>query len=181
LTDGWEVAGTVFHSNGLPFTETDGNTGSSLVNYNGGNGGLVYAKQLVPHVSTSCSGGPHVFNNATGGGTPCSIANGEYGTATDFGQGARNQVFGPHYTDFDFTTTKSFAVPHWEGAKFKLGFQFFNIFNHPNFAQPAHDIGGSSSNGLVFSTVNPPTSILGSFLGGDASPRLIQLKASFSF
>ena len=180
LTDGWEVAGTIFHSNGLPFTETDGNTGSSLVNYNGGNGGLLYAKQLVPHVSTSCSGGPHVFNNATGGGTPCSIAN-EYGTATDFGQGARNQVFGPHYTDFDFTTTKSFAIPHWEGARFKLGFQFFNVFNHPNFAQPAHDIGSSSSNGLIFSTVNPPTSILGSFLGGDASPRLIQLKASFSF
>ena len=41
LTDGWEVAGTIFHSNGLPFTETDGNTGSSLVNYNGGNGGLL--------------------------------------------------------------------------------------------------------------------------------------------
>ncbi len=180
LTDGWEVAGTIFHSNGLPFTETDTTTGNALGNYNGGNGGsLLYAKQIVPHVSTSCSGGPHVFNNATGGGTPCSIKN-EYGPATDFGQGARNQVFGPHYTDFDFTTTKSFAIPHWEGARFKLGFQFFNIFNHPNFAQPQHDI-NTSSNGLVFQTVNPPTSILGSFLGGDASPRLIQLKASFSF
>jgi hypothetical protein len=33
----------------------------------------------------------------------------------------------------------------------------------------------------VVSTVNPPTSILGSFLGGDASPRLIQLTAKFNF
>jgi hypothetical protein len=180
LTDGWEVAGTVFHSNGLPFTETDGNTGSGFANYNGGSGGLMYAKQLVPHVSTSCSGGPHVFNNATGTGQPCAIAT-EFGTATDFGQQSRNQIFGPHYTDFDFTTSKSFAIPHWESARLKLGFQFFNIFNHPNFAQPAHDIGGASSNGLVFGTVNPPTSILGSFLGGDASPRLIQTKLAFTF
>jgi hypothetical protein len=29
--------------------------------------------------------------------------------------------------------------------------------------------------------VSPPTSILGSFLGGDASPRLIQLKANITF
>jgi len=31
------------------------------------------------------------------------------------------------------------------------------------------------------SQVNPPTSILGSFLGGDASPRLIQLKGQLTF
>jgi hypothetical protein len=180
LTDGWEVAGTVFHSNGLPFTETDTTTGSGIGNYNGGLGGaLLFAQQLQPHVSTSCSGKPHVFNNATGGGTPCSIAT-EYGPATDFGQQERNQVFGPHYTDFDFTASKAFGIPHWESAKFKLGFQFFNIFNHPNFGQPLSDV-GSSSNGLITTTVNPPTSILGAFLGGDASPRLIQLKASFAF
>jgi hypothetical protein len=180
LTDGWEVAGTVFHSNGLPFTVTDTTTGNNIGNYNGGNGGgLLYARQIVPHLKTSCSGGPHVFNNATGGGTPCAIAT-EFGPATDFGQQGRNQTFGPHYTDFDFTTTKSFAIPHWEGARLKLGFQFFNLFNHPNFAQPSHDI-NTSANGLIFGTVNPPTSILGSFLGGDASPRLIQTKIAFSF
>jgi hypothetical protein len=30
-------------------------------------------------------------------------------------------------------------------------------------------------------TVNPPTSILGSFLGGDAAVRLIQSTAKFNF
>lgn len=180
LTDGWEIAGTVFHSNGLPFTVTDTVTGNGIGNYNGGNGGnLLYAQQLTPHVSTSCSGGPHVFNNATGTGTPCSIAT-EFGPATDFGQQHRNQIFGPHYTDTDMTVTKAFAIPKYESAALKLGVQFFNLANHPNFAQPGHDI-NSSANGLIFGTVNPPTSILGSFLGGDASPRLIQLKVNFTF
>jgi hypothetical protein len=35
--------------------------------------------------------------------------------------------------------------------------------------------------GTIQATVAPPTSILGSFLGGDASPRLIQVKAQFVF
>ncbi len=182
VTDGWEVAGTVFHSNGLPFSVNDVGTGSSIGNYNGGNGGgLLLAQQLTPHISTSCNGGSHVFNNNPSGpaGKPCAIAT-EFGPATDFGQQARNQIFGPHYTDFDFTITKAFAIPKTETANFKMGLQFFNIFNHPNFAQPSHDI-VSPTLGLTSGTVNPPTSILGSFLGGDASPRLIQLKANFTF
>ncbi|MHB1022009.1 MAG: TonB-dependent receptor [Acidobacteriaceae bacterium] len=180
LTDGWEFAGTVFHSNGLPFTVTDTVTGNNIGNYNGGNGGsLLYAKQIVPHVNNACSGGSHVFNNATGVGHSCGFAS-QFASATDFGQQARNQIYGPHYTDFDFTVLKAFAVPGWESARLKLGVQFFNLFNHPNFGQPVHDI-NSSANGQVFTTVNPPTSILGSFLGGDASPRLIQFKTNFTF
>jgi hypothetical protein len=179
VTDGWEVAGTVFHSNGLPFSVTDGGTGQFLGNYNSANGGNnLLAQQLVPHVGTSCSGGSHVYI-PTGGGTPCAITT-EFGPASDFGQQSRNQIFGPHYTDFDFTVNKAFGIPKWESAHLKLGFQFFNIFNHPNFAQPVHDV-SSGYNGLVFGTVNPPTSILGSFLGGDASPRLIQTKIAFTF
>jgi len=39
----------------------------------------------------------------------------------------------------------------------------------------------NSSLGTILSAVNPPTSILGSFLGGDASPRLIQAVLKFQF
>jgi len=58
--------------------------------------------------------------------------------------------------------------------------QFFNVFNHPNFNLPVNSITNSNF-GTLQSEVNPPTSILGSFLGGDASPRLIQLKAQIVF
>ena len=75
---------------------------------------------------------------------------------------------------------KNFNIPHWEGAKFGVGLQFFNLFNHPNFDQPVGDIANPQF-GSILQTVSTPTSILGSFLGGDASPRLIQVKAHLTF
>jgi hypothetical protein len=75
---------------------------------------------------------------------------------------------------------KNFNVPGWEHAKFGVGAQFFNLFNHPNFDQPVGDISNPDF-GTIISTVNTPNSILGSALGGDASPRLIQFKGTLTF
>jgi hypothetical protein len=186
LAKGWEIAGDVFHSTGLPFTFTDGTTASgSLANY----GGALYAKQTVAHIPNKCSGNG-IEHPGPGAGCPARL---DFAPATDFGQQERNQIFGPNYTDTDMSVYKSFDFPHYEGAHLKLGVQFFNLLNHPNFAQPSHDIApcynqagvfvgcDGTSAGTISGTVNPPTSILGSFLGGDASPRLIQLKANINF
>jgi Carboxypeptidase regulatory-like domain len=100
-------------------------------------------------------------------------------TGGEYGQ-ERNQFYGPRYFDTDMTIMKYTQIPHWETAKFGIGAQFFNLFNHPNFASPYSDESNPAF-GQVLSTVNPPTSILGSFLGGDASTRLIQLTAKFNF
>jgi hypothetical protein len=75
---------------------------------------------------------------------------------------------------------KNFHVPISESSTVGIGFQFFNLFNHANFDQPVGDV-ASSQFGLINRTVSVPTSILGSFLNGDASPRLIQVKAQFTF
>jgi hypothetical protein len=92
----------------------------------------------------------------------------------------RNQFFGPRYFDTDMTIMKYTGIPRWEGAKVGIGAQFFNLFNHPNFESPVNDI-NSGNFGHVLDTVNTPTSILGSFLGGDASPRLVQLTVKINF
>jgi len=173
VVDNWQVSGTIFHSTGLPFSVIDGATAQELSNY----GGPLFAKQTGSIKGITHCGG----NGAANGSAPCAFAS-KYGTATDFGQSGRNQLFGPHYTDSDFTITKGFLMPHWETGKLKVGAQFFNVFNHPNFGQPiANTAYGSSLMGTIQSAVNPPTSILGSFLGGDASPRLVQLTAKFEF
>ncbi len=101
---------------------------------------------------------------------------------TGFGNQTRNQYRGPGYFNTDMSITKNFKVPHWEGAKFGVGFQFFNILNHPNFDKPVNDIAqGAGSFGTITSLVSSPTSIFGSFIGADASVRIIQVKGQFVF
>jgi hypothetical protein len=174
LVDNWQFSGTIFHSLGLPFSVVDTGTASALAGY----GGPLFAMQTASISGQNHCGGTAAANEVAP--TPCAFAS-DYGPATDFGQSRRNQIFGPHYTDSDFSITKGFIMPHWETGKFRIGAQFFNVFNHPNFGQPLSDIADGPSTGTIQSTVNPPTSILGAFLGGDASPRLVQATLKFDF
>jgi len=175
LTDNFQIAGTLFHNNGYPFSVTDSSV--AIQNFSG----PVYAQQIAPLTSNACGGEAHVTNPTGLNQVPCSFVSSyaPAGATTYLAASRRNQISGPHFTDADLDVTKGFAVPKFESGKLNLGVQFFNIFNHPNFAQPSGNVAGNT--GLISGTVNPPTSILGSFLGGDASPRLIQLKASFVF
>ena len=176
LTDGWQASGTVFHHTGFPFTVVD--TAVTASNYQTGG----FFAQQVQGVK-SCGGGA-VFNNATGiTANPCAIATpGNYIDPTAFGQQRRNQTVGPAYTDTDLSVLKGFRLPlpHLDAGHLQVGAQFFNLFNHPNFGPPINDINNSNF-GSIQTLVNTPTSILGSFLGGDASPRLVQLKAAITF
>lgn len=86
----------------------------------------------------------------------------------------------PNYFNSDLSIMKFISIPGWERAKVGVGAQFFNVFNHPNFQQPIGDV-SSSQFGQVIATVSPATSIFGSGLGADSSPRLIQVKAQFEF
>jgi hypothetical protein len=92
----------------------------------------------------------------------------------------RNRFRGPNYFNTDLTILKNTRIHGWENAVLAIGFQFFNVFNHPNFATP--DNGTSDGTfGQIVVTSQPPTSILGSGLGGDSSVRMIQLKAQLRF
>jgi hypothetical protein len=174
--DGWIFSGTIFARSGLPFTVVDGNQTSNLaaLNYGGAlsdTGAFVFANSLGGAPS-SCS--------SSAVSQPCLTAAMFSPTTSAFGLQRRNQIYGPRYFDTDFTVVKNFKIPRWEAARFGIGAQFFNLFNHPNFDQPVGDISNPNF-GTIISTVNAPTSILGSFLGGDASPRLIQFKGSLTF
>ena len=110
LTAGWQAAGTVFHSTGLPFTFTDNITASNLPNHTG----PIFAQQTVAHVSDR---GALAMLITHGANCAASL---DFTTATDFGQQERNQVFGPNYTDTDLTITKAFDLHFMESAKLKL-------------------------------------------------------------
>jgi hypothetical protein len=169
VTDNWQIAGTVFHNTGYPFSVTDA-TGDIL------NGNAALARQVDNNFNHHCGGASHA-NQITL--NPCDFAS-HFTSSTDYGQQRRNQLYGPNYTDADLDVSKGFKMPHWESAQVKLGAQFYNVFNHPNFQIPLDDV-NDSADGVIYANANTPTSILGAFLGGDASPRLIQLKGSFTF
>jgi hypothetical protein len=182
---GWTLSGTVFARSGLPFSVID--TGTSGILAAGNFGGNVFADLATPASNFGACGKSNATLDGAGNiASPClNIANFASPTGLSFNQ-ARNQFRGPRYFDTDFTIMKYTKLTE----KMALGFgaQFFNIFNHPNFDLPVNDIGNGQGSpaapgdfGTIISTVNTPTSILGSFLGGDASPRLIQLKAEIKF
>ena len=205
IVKGWQVSGTVFARTGFPYTVID--TSLSEVLRQNNYFGAVYAvpaKQLGPgsscgrgaaypfapqpcqppqallgtpnsnanFVQAGCETG---FNTATLGPFPQCLN----GPAVTFAQG-RNRFRGPGYFNTDLEITKKTKIPGWEHATFGIGFQFFNLFNHPNFGFPDNSV-SSATFGQIFYLEQSPTSILGAGLGGDASPRMIQLKAQLQF
>ena len=184
VTDGWEFSGTVFHNTGFPFSVTADTVASGIPFY----GAQLYAQQVAPIKNNHCGGANHSIYGPAGtfnpaGAIPCSFVS-SFAEPTAVGQGRRNDVYGSSYTDTDLAITKSFGIPHWESAHLKFGFQFFNLFNHPNFGNANSNIDSGPAGqpyGTISSTVNTPTSILGAFLGGDASPRLVQVTGKFNF
>jgi hypothetical protein len=84
---------------------------------------------------------------------------------------------GPGYADLDSQVMRN--IPISEKYRFGIGVQF-NIFNHPNFANPANSV-TSSSLGFISGTVAPPTSTYGSFKGGTVSGRAVVMAATPKF
>jgi hypothetical protein len=206
LVKGWQISGAIFARSGFPYTVTDQVESSVLArnNYFGsiysvpvgplsaarpcGKGAAVpsapspclppqlLADSVTPNPSalflqSGCETG---FN--TGNLGPAGMCN---GPSVSFAQG-RNHFRGPGYFNTDFAIMKSTKVPHWENAVVRIGFQFFNLFNHPNFGLPDTPSSDSIFGQIVY-LEQSPTSILGSGLGGDAAPRMIQLKAELRF
>ena len=180
LLKGWQLSGTLFARSGLPYTVVNSAVSSTLSVY--GYGSAAYANYAGPAHTPACHGPSNsssapclsssLFPDFASGGASQLLSSTENQT--------RNQFYGPHYFDTDMTLMKYTTIPHWEGAKLGIGAQFFNLFNHPNFEPPVNDVANGQF-GSVLYTVNTPTSILGSFLGGDASPRLVQLTMKFNF
>jgi hypothetical protein len=180
---GWQLSGTLFARSGLPYTVANSGASGDLGGYNYQS--AAFANYAGPSSTPGCSS-----PSSTAAG-PCLLASDfpDLAAGGNIGQNQltsgtenqrRNQFIGPKYFNTDMTIMKYTAVPHWESAKIGAGAQFFNLFNHPNFESPVNDI-NSSNFGHVLDTVNTPTSILGSGLGADASPRLVQLTAKFTF
>jgi hypothetical protein len=206
LVEGWQVSGTVFARTGFPYTVFDLFESGLLAPQN--YFGSVYAVPVNAFVSgNSCGEGAAATSAPNPCQLPQLLANGNPnpsanfvqagcetgfnagnlpgpsglcgGPAVSFAQG-RNRFRGPGYFNTDLAIMKNTKIPRWEGAELGIGFQFFNLFNHPNFGLPDNGVSDRTF-GQILYLEQPPTGILGAGLGGDVAPRMIQVKAQLRF
>lgn len=83
----------------------------------------------------------------------------------------RNKFYGPGYINFDCAAYKNTAIN--ERVTFQLRFEFYNLFNHAQFAQPGNSWADLNTFGVSTATILRPD--------GTTSARQIQIAAKILF
>jgi hypothetical protein len=127
-------------------------------------GGQAGADQLIdgPDEETLDSGGCFVSGSAVM--TPPAP-----GT---FGDMRRNVVYGPGFVNLDFSVIKNFRLG--EHVKLEARGEVFNILNHPNFANPDHDLSDGSLGSVGVAQFTPDINASNPVIGSGGS-RHIQI------
>jgi len=195
--NGWQISGTAFWHSGVPFSVLStpySANGNGIVQGSGPQfvslvpGVPLYEHHPIPGVTQAGTIqwlNPNAFVSAVDPSTgQCN--GGDSPQSCQFGNLGRNALRGPDFLWSDFYLTKWF--PLTEHVKLRFEGQFFNVFNHPNFALPSMVQAGIPGNpstqsgfGALTYTTSPPTGLLGVGLGGDSSPRMIAFQARLEF
>ncbi len=208
LRNGWGFSGTVTIQSGQPFHlnynfQDDYNgtgeffarpdvVGPIVYNQSDPNNFLQLTSFAVPctldGVGTSAQNciliNPTTGANCTASGIGPNCIN-----SMHFGSLGRNSLIGPHFRQFDFSLFKRTQLT--ERLNMELRFEGYNIFNHPNFANPylpnfiadAAQQGinpNGTSAGALHLTATGDVGIGYPFLGS-GGPRSLQLAAKFTF
>jgi len=100
--------------------------------------------------------------------------------AANFGTAGRNIFRAPGFHNWDFSLIKTFKATERVGVQFRA--EFFNILNHPTFANPAilfnNDLGIPDTFGLV--TATPDVAGANPVIGA-GGPRNIQFGLKVRF
>ncbi len=163
----WSISGITIIQSGTPFSVLDSLAGSAYV-------GPGYTTTLTG----SLAPGGTIRKGYTGGGIKNEVNNGYLNPAnftpapylyytgtcpdatgntcvTTFGDLGRNAFRGPYQQNWDFSLIKNFRLTERFNLRFST--DFFNIWNHANFANPAvTDVEAGSSFGKIISTVGTP-------------------------
>jgi len=175
---GWEASGVIIVQSGTPFTLFDPSGGgaynlaspSSTATFSPGFG----CGNASSHGSTVARLGNWVNPAAYQPDPVAMLSNGTPGDGTLYGDTPRNCIIGPPQANVDFTLGKMFAIGERQSIRFRA--DFFNLFNHPSFTNPASPAIApvSVNNTQVLGGYAPITSTVG-------TPRLIQFSLKYSF
>ena len=147
----WSLSGVTTVQSGLPFSVTDSTSGTIY--------GISTYAEFAPGM------GP---NDAKKSGSTESRLNNYFnfaafapppviGDGTGFGNSGRDILRGPGQLNFDAGVGREFKTGGLSEAAFlQFRTEFFNIMNHPQFANPGSNRGASSTYGVISSTVVAP-------------------------
>ena len=198
LLSNWQVAGIVTAMSGLPIDISDSNAGSLYLGLNNG----LSRPSWVPGATRSTATSnipPGYFFNPFAFARPVVVAGqlipSSNGTAvagptcgqptvlcTDFGNVGRNVLRGPNQTNVDFSIIKRF--PFSESKNLELRAEFFNLFNHVNFANSISDFNAILSSG---GSIDPSSGRIidpgafGRIISTSTNPRIIQFAVKLVF
>jgi len=184
LLRGWSISGITIFQSGTPFSVIDsgsgtGFLGSGLTTTLGAAlapGGSIAAGKTSGDIhnrlnaylnSNNFATAPLLYpNNPASPATTCDPIHNPNFCGTSFGDLGRNIYRGPHQQNWDFSLIKNFRLTERQSLRFTT--DFFNIWNHSNFASPAQaDVENSSTFSRITQTVG--------------TPRLIQFSLRYAF
>ncbi len=101
---------------------------------------------------------------------------------TDIGNVGRNCLRGPRQVNLDFSIAKLFPIA--ESRNFEFRAESFNLFNHPNLANPISNLNaliasGGSINPTTGQVLNPGN--FGRIVSTSNNPRILQFALKFNF
>jgi hypothetical protein len=184
LLRGWSISGITIFQSGTPFSVIDsgsgtGFLGSGLTTTLGAalaSGGSIAAGKTSGDIHNRLNAylninnfatAPLLYpNNPASPATTCDPIHNPNFCGTSFGDLGRNIYRGPHQQNWDFSLIKNFRLTERQSLRFTT--DFFNIWNHSNFASPAQaDVENSSTFSRITQTVG--------------TPRLIQFSLRYAF
>ena len=164
----WVTSGVIVVQSGAPITILDGN------------GGTVY-NLSTPSSTADFAPGFSCSNALNTGGMASKIANWVKPNAylpapvvgvdgsTGYGDSPRNCITGPGQWNVDYTLGKTFKLTEHQELRFRS--EFFNLFNHPSFANPSDTNFNNVQNG---GQIGELTQTVG-------TPRLVQFSLKYMF
>jgi hypothetical protein len=157
--DGWQLGGIVTLQSGTPFSILSSDSAFAYT----------YANLAPGRSIASAKGSGKIEDRLNNYFDPSAfVAVTPY--TTDFGS-LRNVLAGPPQKNVDFSVVKFFPITEHQNAEFRT--EFFNLFNHPNFANPV-SLPAPALGSL-------PQAPFGSIVKTATGPRVIQFAFKYSF
>jgi len=182
LLGGWQVSGVSIFQSGVPFSILDSGAGSAFLGLGS-----------TPFLGASLAPGASVASGLSSGNLRDRVAHGYLEAAaftpaplvdpvacasdpsgnfctTGFGDLGRNVYHGPFQQNWDFSLLKHFKIGERQDVRFAA--DFFNLWNHTNFGNPA--VTDVETSGI-------PDGPFGKILQTVGNPRLIQFSLRWGF